>query len=89
MTNKDAIFVLKKEFDGIPSDIDKSALEKAVDLAIKALEDKDFFEFIVNHMNPNEFQNYWNMYYHTIDEKVCGGNENIGCPFCSADIRRK
>lgn len=38
MTNKEAIFVLKKELDGIPSDIDKSALEKAVDLAINALE---------------------------------------------------
>lgn len=38
MNNKEAIFVLKKELDGIPSDIDKSALEKAVDLAIKALD---------------------------------------------------
>ena len=38
MTNKEAIFVLKKELDGIPSDIDKSAFEKAVNLAIKALE---------------------------------------------------
>ena len=38
MTEKEAIFVLKKELDGIPSDIDKSALEKAVGLAIKALD---------------------------------------------------
>lgn len=38
MTNIEAIFVLKKELDGIPSDIDKSALEKAVELAIKALD---------------------------------------------------
>lgn len=37
MTNKEAIFVLKKELDGIPSDLDKSAFEKAVGLAIKAL----------------------------------------------------
>lgn len=38
MTNREAIFVLKKELDGIPSDIDKSALEKAINLAIKALD---------------------------------------------------
>lgn len=38
MTNREAIFVLKKELDGIPSDIDKSGLEKAVDLALKALD---------------------------------------------------
>lgn len=58
MNNKEAIFVLKKELDGIPSDIDKSALEKAVDLAIKALEkdkcssckhyDKDYGETCLN-----------------------------------------
>lgn len=37
MKVEEAIFVLKKELDGIPSDIDKSAFEKAIDLAIKAL----------------------------------------------------
>lgn len=37
MTNKEAIAVLKSELDGIPSDIDKSEFEQALDLAIKAL----------------------------------------------------
>lgn len=38
MTKKEAIFVLKKELDGIPSDIDKSAFEKAINLAIHTLD---------------------------------------------------
>lgn len=38
MTNKEAIFVLKEELDGIPSYIDKSAFEKAINLAIHALD---------------------------------------------------
>lgn len=37
MTNKEAIDYLKCELDGIPSDIDKSEFEQALDLAIKAL----------------------------------------------------
>ena len=30
-----------------------------------------FFEFIVNSMNPNEYQEYWNRYYCSSDEKGC------------------
>ena len=30
-----------------------------------------FMEFIVNQMNPNEYQEYYNMYYGTTDEKGC------------------
>ena len=45
MTNKEAIFVLKKEFEYIPSDYDKSALKKALELAIKALEERPQGEF--------------------------------------------
>lgn len=38
MTYREAIAVLKSELDGIPSDIDKSEFEQALNLTIKALD---------------------------------------------------
>ena len=38
MNSREAVVVLKRELDGIPSDIDKSEFEQAVKLAVKALE---------------------------------------------------
>ena len=37
MTYREAIDVLKSELDGIPSDIDKSEFEQALNLTIKAV----------------------------------------------------
>lgn len=37
MTNKEAINVLQRELDGIPSDLDKSDFEQAVNMAIEHL----------------------------------------------------
>ena len=37
MTNKEALSVLKSELDGIPSDLDKSEFEQALNLTIKAI----------------------------------------------------
>lgn len=33
-----------------------------------------FYKYIAENMNPNEYQKYYNQYYHTTDEKV-GGRE--------------
>lgn len=73
MTNKEAIFVLKKEFEYIPSDYDKSALEKALELAIKALEERPQGEWI----------DYDNTFYKCPD---CGYLLEKCCPQCQNKV---
>lgn len=36
------------------------------------IEKSGFLKFIAENMDPNEYQNYYNQYYHTTDEKVGG-----------------
>ena len=61
----------KIAFNGIYTSIE--ILPTYVDADV-VIEKSGFLKYIAENMNPNEYQKYYNQYYHTTDEKV-GGQE--------------
>ena len=59
----------KIAFNGIYTSIE--ILPTYVDADV-VIEKSGFLKYIAENMNPNEYQMYYNQYYHTTDEKVGG-----------------
>ena len=59
----------KIAFNGIYTSIE--ILPTYVDADV-VIEKSGFLKYIAENMNPNEYQKYYNQYYHTTDEKVGG-----------------
>lgn len=61
----------KIAFSGIYHSINKLPTWVEAEVVI---EHSGFLKYIAENMNPNEYQMYYNQYYHTTDEKVGGQN---------------
>ena len=59
----------KIAFSGIYHSINKLPTWVEAEVVI---EHSGFLKYIAENMNPNEYQKYYNQYYHTTDEKVGG-----------------